>query len=126
MAKLLNSQLFLSIGSIFAFLAVAAGAFGAHFLKQRLSVENLIVYETAVRYQMYHALAILLVAYGMHILASSWLLASAWFFVSGILLFSGSLYILVFSGIKAWGAVTPVGGLFLLIGWLAFLISNFR
>jgi len=120
----LSQQLFLTSGSIFAFLAVTAGAFGAHFLKQRLSIESLAVYETAVRYQMYHALALILVAYGMHTFSSPWLLASGWFFIAGTLLFSGSLYLLVFSNTKAWGMLTPVGGLFFLLGWLAFCVAS--
>jgi len=122
----LNSHLFLSFGILFAFLSVAAGAFGAHFLKQRLALESLVVYETAVRYQMYHALALILVAYGMQSFHSPWLTAAAWCFIIGTLLFSGSLYILVFSSVKAWGMVTPIGGLFFLFGWLSFFISSVR
>jgi len=121
-----NSQIFLSTGTFLAFLAVATGAFGAHFLKTRLSIESLVVYETAVRYQMYHALALILVAFGLHFFYSPWLLTAAWCFLIGTILFSGSLYLLVFSAIRAWGMVTPIGGLFFLMGWLSFFIASLR
>ena len=121
-----NSQLFLSSGTVLAFLAVAAGAFGAHFLKTRLSIESLVVYETAVRYQMYHALALILVAFGLHFFYSPWLFTAAWCFLIGTILFSGSLYMLVFSTVRAWGMVTPIGGLFFLMGWLSFIIASLR
>lgn len=119
-------QFFAIIGSLSAFLAVSAGAFGAHFLKQRLSTESLAIFETAVRYQMYHALALIFVAYAMYTFYSSWLLSAACCFALGSLLFSGSLYMLVFSGVKSWGMVTPVGGLFFLVGWLTLCVASFN
>ncbi len=112
-----------SLGTVFAFFSVLGGAFGAHFLRQRLGVEYLAIFETAIRYQMYHAFALMMLA--SRFFAYSWLLvAAATCFVLGTLLFSGSLYLLIFSEKKAWGMVTPVGGLFLLAGWLFFFLLN--
>lgn len=109
---------FLFWGSLFGFLGVAFGAFGAHGLKSRLSPEMLAVFETGVRYQMYHAFAILIVAAAIGRIGDANLLVLAgWFFVAGILLFSGSLYALSLSGVGVLGAITPVGGLLFLIGW---------
>lgn len=110
---------FLFFGSLFGFLGVAFGAFGAHALKSRLSPEMLAVFETGVRYQMYHAFAILIVAAAIGRIGDANLLVLAgWFFVAGVLLFSGSLYALSLSGVGALGAITPVGGLLFLIGWV--------
>jgi uncharacterized membrane protein YgdD (TMEM256/DUF423 family) len=108
---------FLLLGAVAAFLAVALGAFGAHGLRGRLSPEMLAVFETGVRYHMYHALALLLVGLIMGRM-SGWLIqTAAWCFVAGILLFSGSLYALALSGVTMLGAVTPLGGLAFLAGW---------
>jgi uncharacterized membrane protein YgdD (TMEM256/DUF423 family) len=108
---------FLLIGSVAAFLAVTLGAFGAHGLRGRLSPEMLAVFETGVRYHMYHALALILVALAMGRM-SGWLIQTAgWCFVAGMVLFSGSLYALALSGVTILGAVTPLGGLAFLIGW---------
>ena len=100
------------------FLAVGLGAFGAHALKERLSPEMLTIFETGVRYQVYHALALLLLA------ALRGPGKAAWCFTAGIVLFSGSLYILALTGVKKWGAVTPIGGVLFLAGWLIFLFSR--
>jgi uncharacterized membrane protein YgdD (TMEM256/DUF423 family) len=109
---------FLLLGSLLGFLGVAAGAFGAHGLRSRLSPDMLAVFETAVRYQMYHVFALLLVAAAMGRLGDARLLSLAgWFFVAGIVLFSGSLYALALTGMATLGAITPVGGLAFLIGW---------
>jgi uncharacterized membrane protein YgdD (TMEM256/DUF423 family) len=111
---------FLLLGAIFGFLGVGLGAFGAHGLRGRLSPEMLAVFETGVRYQMYHALALILTAIAMARF-SGWLVPTAgWCFVAGILLFSGSLYALALSGVTVLGAITPLGGLAFLAGW-AFL-----
>lgn len=104
-------------GSALMFLAVAAGAFGAHALKARLTPERLAVFETAVRYQAYHALALLAVWAAARGGASRPLSAAGWCFLLGIWFFSGSLYALCLTDIKLFGAVTPVGGLLFLIGW---------
>lgn len=109
---------FLLLGSVFGFLGVALGAFGAHALKARLSSEMLAVFETGVRYEMYHALAVLMVAAAIGQLGSARLLTIAgWAFSIGILLFSGSLYVLTLSGIGMFGAITPIGGVSFLVGW---------
>ena len=116
---------FVSIGAFLAFISIAAGAFGAHLLKGKLSPESQDVFEVAVRYQMYHALALLLVAILFGSLPSLTLTIVGWLFISGVVIFSGSLYALVFSGVKTWGAVTPIGGVLLLLGWLTLLLGSF-
>jgi uncharacterized membrane protein YgdD (TMEM256/DUF423 family) len=109
---------FLLIGAVLGFLGVALGAFGAHALKSRLSPEMLAVFETGVRYQMYHVFAVLIIAAAIgHIGNARLLVVSGWFFFAGILLFSGSLYALALTGVGILGAVTPIGGLCFLIGW---------
>jgi len=108
---------FLLIGALAAFLGVAFGAFGAHALRARLSPENLAVFETAVRYQMYHAFAVLIVALAL-VHVDGWAVrAAGWLFTIGILLFSGSLYVVALGGLRAFGAITPLGGLAFLGGW---------
>ena len=112
---------FLLIGSAAGFLAVMRGAFGAHGLRARLTPEMMAVFETGVRYHMYHALAIL--AVGLIIpTMGGWLIRTAgWAFAAGIVLFSGSLYALALTGVTTLGMITPLGGLAFLIGW-AFLV----
>jgi uncharacterized membrane protein YgdD (TMEM256/DUF423 family) len=106
-------------GSLSALLAVAAGAFGAHALRERLAVDLLAVFETAARYQMYHALALLFVAWAATQWPSATLFVAGCLFLGGTVLLSGSLYLLALTGARWWGAVTPLGGLLLLGGWLA-------
>lgn len=109
---------FLLLGSVLGFLGVAFGAFGAHALRARLSPEMLAVFETGVRYQMYHAFAVLIVAAAIGHFGNARLLAGAgWLFFSGVLLFSGSLYALALTGQGVLGAITPIGGLLFLLGW---------
>ena len=108
---------FIVLGSLFAFLSVAAGAFGAHALKSILDPSMLIVYETAAKYQMYHALASFVVAWQMTRLPTSRVSLAGWLFCLGIILFSGSLYIVAGTGLKGFGAVTPLGGVAFLTGW---------
>jgi uncharacterized membrane protein YgdD (TMEM256/DUF423 family) len=110
---------FASIGALLGFLAVAAGAFGAHALRARLTPEDLSVFETAARYQMYHALALVGAAWVVGRWPGAAATASGWLFLLGTLVFSGSLYLLVLTGARWLGAVTPIGGLALLAGWLA-------
>ncbi len=115
-------RLFISLGAASAFLAVAAGAFGAHALGGRLSPDLIAVYQTGVTYQMYHALGLLAVGILLgrfSVGGSPWLTASGWLFVAGTVLFSGSLYGLSLSGISALGAITPLGGVAFLVGWAA-------
>jgi uncharacterized membrane protein YgdD (TMEM256/DUF423 family) len=108
---------FLLIGALSGAVGVALGAFGAHGLRGRLPPEMLGVFETGVRYQMYHTLAILLVAAMADRTESRLLTAAGWSFASGIVLFSGSLYALATTGATVLGAVTPLGGLAFLVGW---------
>ena len=110
-------RLFFISGSLAAFLAVAAGAFGAHGLKARLSADMLNTFEIAVRYHFYHAFALFVTAWACSRWPSSAATAAGWFFVSGILIFSGSLYALALTGIRWLGAITPFGGLAFLAGW---------
>ena len=115
----------IALGAVNAALAVAAGAFAAHGLRDRLDARSLEVFETASRYHMYHALAI--IAAG--VLASSALRGAqiaAWIFQAGIVLFSGSLYALALTGVKGLGAVTPLGGVAFLAGWLWLAWSVWR
>ena len=117
---------FLLVGALAAFLGVALGAFGAHGLRTRLSAEMLTVFETGVRYQMYHALAILIVALAAARL-DGWLIrAAGWLFTVGIVLFSGSLYALALSGVTVLGAVTPIGGLAFLAAWACLAVAALR
>lgn len=113
---------FLLVGALAGFIGVAFGAFGAHGLRGRLSPDMLAVFETGVRYQMYHAFAVLLVALAAARFDGWMVRAAGWFFTGGIVLFSGSLYALALSGVTALGAITPIGGLAFLIGW-ALLIA---
>ena len=120
---------FISLGSLSGCLAVAAGAFAAHALRDRLSADLLEVFQTGASYQMYHALA--LVAVGIllprfSISGSAWLTAAGWLFVGGTILFSGSLYALALSGARVLGAVTPLGGVAFLLGWLALALGIWR
>jgi uncharacterized membrane protein YgdD (TMEM256/DUF423 family) len=107
------------IGALSAFVAVAAGAFGAHGLRGALPTDMLEVFETAARYQMYHALALLVVGWAAGRRSSGAARLAGWLFVAGTVLFSGSLYALSLSGARWLGAVTPLGGLAFLGGWLA-------
>jgi uncharacterized membrane protein YgdD (TMEM256/DUF423 family) len=117
-------HIFLIAGAAFGFLGVAAGAFGAHLLKSKLPVDAFEVFEVAVRYQLYHALALIGLVAIMGWLPSAWLTISGWMFIIGIFIFSGTLYTLVLSGQRYWGVVTPLGGLLLLLGWLCLLLGG--
>lgn len=119
----MSERLFAASGAISALIAVAAGAFGAHGLRARLTPDLLAVFETAVRYQMYHALGLLAVAWA----ATRWpvgaVRAAGWLFIGGTLVFSGTLYLLSLTGQRWLGAITPLGGLLFLAGWLALSIG---
>lgn len=108
---------FTVIGALFALLAVGGGALGAHGLRARLTPESLAVFEVAVRYHMYHALAIVLAAWAVGRWPAGSVKAAGWLFVAGTLCFSGSLYVFVLTGQRWLGAVTPLGGLLLMAGW---------
>ena len=117
---------FVLFGALFGALAVCLGAFGAHALRDSLSAQDLVTFETGVRYQMYHALALLAVAGAMSQWESGALVFAGYAFVIGILIFSGSLYILVLSGQRWIGAITPIGGLALILGWVLLGWSAWR
>ena len=113
-----SDRLFLGLGALLAGVAVALGAFGAHGLRSTLTPADLATFETAVQYQMYHALALFVVAGAWARLEAPLLNVAGWAFVVGIVLFSGSLYTLVLSGQRWLGAVTPLGGVAFLVGWV--------
>jgi len=123
---------FLSLGALFGGIAVALGAFGAHSLKNIVSSDVVSVFQTGVQYQMYHTLALLVVAIVYERLPNQWIRWSGYLFSFGILLFSGSLYLI--TALKAEetsipvfiGAVTPLGGLLFILGWLSLLIGLFK
>jgi uncharacterized membrane protein YgdD (TMEM256/DUF423 family) len=131
-------ETFLALGAIFGFIGVAFGAFGSHALRSKLTPDRVAMFETGVRYQMWHALALFVV-----VIVEAWapsggsssftlvadrggaplLFAAGWLFAGGIVLFSGSLYALGVTGRRAWGAVTPFGGACLLLGWAMLLFA---
>ena len=110
-------RLFAGLGAVFAFLGVALGAFGAHALRERLGAGDLATFETAVRYQLIHALGLVAVAWIHTRWPSAGVTAAGWLMAAGIVLFSGSLYLLVLSGQRWMGAVTPLGGVAFLAAW---------
>jgi uncharacterized membrane protein YgdD (TMEM256/DUF423 family) len=115
---------FFSLGAASALIAIATGAFGAHALKARLDPASLAIFETGARYQMYHALGLIAVAFAI----SQWPASRAavwagWLFVAGTVLFSGSLYGLALTGVRWLGAVTPLGGLAFMLGWLCLVLA---
>ena len=109
----------ITLGSLFGFLGVLLGAFGAHALKSRLSPEMMAIFEVAVRYQLVHALALLGVGLAEGRAEPRGLRIAGGGFALGTLIFSGSLYLLIATGVRGWGAVTPLGGLSFMTGWLA-------
>ncbi len=120
-------SLFVFLGGVNGFLAVALGAFGAHGLKARVGPEMLEVYQTGVQYHTTHALALIAVGIAAHWAPDSrYLKGAGWLFLVGIILFSGSLYLLSVTGDRWLGTITPVGGGFFLIGWLALSIAALR
>ena len=119
-------RLFFGLGAASAFIAVAAGAFGAHALRARLSPDLLATFETGARYQMYHALALLAAAWATTRWPGSLIQWAGWLFVVGTVLFSGSLYALALSGVRWLGAVTPFGGVAFLGGWVCLVLAAVR
>jgi uncharacterized membrane protein YgdD (TMEM256/DUF423 family) len=118
-----SGRRFVGAGALLAMLSVAAGAFAAHGLQRHLSAEMLAVFETAARYQMYHALALILAGLLEREESNRWIRFAAWSFIAGIALFSGSLYVLALSNTRFWGAVTPFGGTAFLAGWLGLFLA---
>ena len=117
------TRYFGTIAALSAFLAVAAGAFGAHALKALLEPDLLTVFETAARYQMYHALALFIAAWLTLQEPCIWAVRAGWCFIVGTALFSGSLYALALSGVRALGAITPLGGVAFLAGWICLALA---
>lgn len=125
-APFVDSRSCLLAACALGFLGVAGGAFGAHALRGRLSPEMLAVFETGVRYQMYHTLALLMTGILLGRTGSGLIALSGALFFTGTLIFSGSLYALVLSGVRAFGAVTPLGGLLLLCAWICLGTGLFK
>ena len=122
-----GAKLFVSIGAAMAALAVVLGAFGAHALKTRLPAGMLGVYQTAVQYHFWHALGVLAVGLALQLLPEAgWLRSAGWLLTAGIVLFCGSLYLLALTGSKWLGAVTPLGGLAFILGWLSVMVAALR
>ena len=111
------------LGATFALLGVAAGAFGAHGLRKLLPPEGLIIFETGARYQMYHAFALIAAAWLMRETGSIWAAWAGIIIVVGIIIFSGSLYALSISGIRILGAITPIGGVAMMVGWVMLIVA---
>lgn len=104
-----------AVGSLLGFLAVALGAFGAHALRERVGADLLAIYQTGVQYQAMHAVALL--ALGLAAPDSKPTRSAGWFMVAGVVVFSGSLYALSITGVRGFGAITPIGGVCFLIAW---------
>jgi uncharacterized membrane protein YgdD (TMEM256/DUF423 family) len=122
-----TAKLFIALGALAALLAVLLGAFGAHALRARLGPDMLAIWRTGVEYHFYHALGLLAVGLlAMHLPESSPLRWSGWLMLAGILVFSGSLYILALSGVRWWGAVTPIGGTAFIAAWALFAAAVLR
>ena len=119
-------RLFFLVGSISALIAVGLGAFAAHGLKGRLTPEMLNAFEVGVRYQMYHALALLAVAWALSRWPRAEITVAGWLFVAGTIVFSGSLYLLSLTGVRWIGAITPIGGVAFLLGWLSLVWGVWR
>ena len=120
------ARLFAVLGACSGFLAVLAGAFGAHALRSRLTPALLVTFETGARYQMYHALALLAVAFVLTRAPGAAATWAGWCFVAGTVLFSGSLYALALSGVRGFGAITPLGGVAFLAGWVCLALAARR
>jgi uncharacterized membrane protein YgdD (TMEM256/DUF423 family) len=117
-------RVFFVLGAVSGGLAVGLGAFAAHGLRSRVTAEALAAFETGARYHMYHALALLAVAWAVTRWPGPWVTAAGWLFVAGTVLFSGSLYLLALTGVRALGAITPLGGLAFILGWLALVLAT--
>ncbi len=118
-------QIFLTLGAILGGSSVAIGAFGSHILRSKVSERSLEIFATGVRYQMFHALALLIVALLLILIESpsTTLITSGWLFITGVVIFSGSLYALSLTGITSFGMVAPFGGLALMAGWVTLAVA---
>lgn len=119
-------SVFFAFGSMFSLLGVLLGAFGAHTLKNKITPDMLDIFEVGVRYQMYHGIGLIIVAWAMSQWQNALTTAAGWCFVAGILVFSGSLYTLSLTGVRWLGAITPIGGLAFIAGWGCLIIAVFQ
>jgi uncharacterized membrane protein YgdD (TMEM256/DUF423 family) len=119
-------RVFFALGAGLAFVAVAAGAFGAHALAARLTPDRLATWETAARYHMYHALALFIVAWASSRWPGGIVNVAGWLFVVGIVIFSGSVYALALGSPRWFGAITPLGGVCFLVGWALLALAALR
>jgi uncharacterized membrane protein YgdD (TMEM256/DUF423 family) len=119
-------RLFLGLAAIAAAVAVIAGSFGAHGLRERLTPDMLAVFETAVRYHMYHALGLIAVAWAASRWSDTLIVISGWLLIAGIVIFSGSLYLLSITGMRWLGAITPIGGVAFIAGWMCLASAMLR
>ncbi|HXC25228.1 MAG TPA: DUF423 domain-containing protein [Gemmatimonadaceae bacterium] len=121
------SRLFFGLGGLSAMLSVLIGAFGAHALRARLTPELLAVYHTGTQYQFYHSLGLLIIALLIaHFPERGGFVCAGWVMVAGIVLFSGSLYVLSLTGIRMFGAITPIGGVMFIVAWGLLTITALR
>jgi uncharacterized membrane protein YgdD (TMEM256/DUF423 family) len=120
------SKQWMQFGIISAFFGVVFGAFGAHFLKDKLTERYFTVFQTGVHYQMFHALALIALGIWATQNPSADTRTAGWAFTAGIMIFSGSLYALALTQIKILGAITPIGGVSFLAGWIAFAFLNWK
>ena len=119
-------RIFIAVGAVLGLIGVATGAFGAHALKTRLSADHLAVWETASRYNLYHAIALVLIGLFATARPSAIAHGAGWAMVGGVAIFSGSLYVLCLSGIRWLGAITPIGGVALMVGWALFAVAAWK
>ncbi|MEP6765798.1 MAG: DUF423 domain-containing protein [Gemmatimonadaceae bacterium] len=119
-------RLFVIIGALSAAMGVGAGAFGAHALRAKLEPRMLEVFETGARYQMYHAIALIVVAWASSRWPGSLTNAAGWLFVAGTVFFSGSLYLMALTDVRALGAITPVGGVCFIAGWVCLAVAAIK
>jgi len=126
-----TTRFYLLLGVLFSLLSVVLGAFGAHALKGLISTNMMAVFDTAVQYQMFHALALIFLGLFLHLISGTnlqikWFKLAGNLFLIGLVLFCGSLYALAISGVKILGAITPLGGLAFILGWLVLFIGLYR
>lgn len=119
-------RLWFGLGAAFGAVGVMLGAFGAHGLKARVGPADLAIWETAAKYHLIHALALLAAGWANERWPGAWSLASGWLFTAGIVVFSGTLYAMVLTGQRWLGAITPIGGVCLIAGWCALAVAAFR
>ena len=119
-------KLFLLLGSVFAAISILFGAFGAHILKEKLSSDQLVVFEIATRYMMYHSFGLLIFGLLGYILNEEIITVPGIMMVVGIVIFSGSLYLVALGGFKKFGMITPIGGVILIASWLIFAYNIYK